>query len=208
MSEKSKKTKISRLAISAVMLSLSTALSMITVAQMPLGGSVTPASMLPICMLSIMYGCRQGLICAFLFSLTQLLLNFSLIAGLRLSPAALVGSVLLDYLAAFTVLGLAGVFRRRGFLGCIGGICLSAALRLVCHVISGVIFFSTWTPEGWNTLFYSLCYNLAFLLPETAFACIGAALLLKAPHAAKLFRPRCPTKRDTLNLTDDLDKPE
>lgn len=189
MPERSRKPNTRKLAVSAVMISLSAALSMIKVAQMPLGGSVTLLSMLPVCMLSIMYGCKHGLICAFLFGLSRLAADLGVISGWGLSPAALAGSVLFDYLAAFTALGLAGLFRRRGASGCIAGIILAAAIRLLSHIISGTIFFSVWTPQGWNTLIYSFCYNLAYMLPETAFTAAGAVFLLRSPHTAKLFRP-------------------
>lgn len=188
MSEKTN-LNVKKLTISAVMISLSAALSMVRVFEMPLGGSVTLMSMLPVCMLSVMYGCKQGLFFGFLFALVQLVLNLGLVAGLGLSPAALAGCVVFDYLEAFTVLGFAGVFRRRGVGGCVGGIALAAGLRVACHIVSGVIFFSQWTPEGWNTLWYSVCYNLGFMLPETVFTAVGAVFLLKEPHAAKLFRP-------------------
>lgn len=189
MSEEFRSRNPRKPVVSAVMISLSAALSMIKVFELPLGGAVTLLSMLPVCMLSVRYGCRQGLFCGFVFALSQVLLNLGVIAGLGLSAAALAGCVGLDYVAAFTVLGAAGVFRRRGVGGCIGGIILAAGLRLVCHVASGVIFFSQWTPEGWNALGYSLCYNLGFMLPETAFTAAGAVFLLKEPHAARLFGP-------------------
>ncbi|MBP3310067.1 MAG: energy-coupled thiamine transporter ThiT, partial [Ruminococcus sp.] len=60
---------------------LSAALSMVKVLEMPLGGSVTLLSMLPVCMLSIMYGCKHGLFCAFLFALSQLAVNIGQLAG-------------------------------------------------------------------------------------------------------------------------------
>lgn len=189
MPDRNRKQNTRKLAVSAVMISLSAALSVIKVAQMPLGGSVTLLSMLPVCMLSIMYGCKHGLICAFLFGLSRLAADLGVISGWGLSPAALAGSVLFDYLAAFTALGLAGLFRRRGTAGCIAGIVLAAALRLLSHIISGTIFFSVWTPQGWNFLVYSLCYNLAYMLPETAFTAAGAVFLLRSPHTAKLCRP-------------------
>lgn len=189
MPDRNRKQNTRKLAVSAVMISLSAALSVIKVAQMPLGGSVTLLSMLPVCMLSIMYGCNHGLICAFLFGLSRLAADLGVISGWGLSPAALAGSVLFDYLAAFTALGFAGLFRRRGTAGCIAGIVLAAALRLLSHIISGTIFFSVWTPQGWNSLVYSLCYNLAYMLPETAFTAAGAVFLLRSPHTAKLFRP-------------------
>lgn len=178
-----------KLAVSAVMITLAAVLSMIKVFEMPLGGAVTLLSMLPVCMISVKYGCWHGLLCGFVFALAQVLLNLGVIAGIGLSPAAMAGCVGLDYLAAFSVLGLAGAFRRRGVAGCIGGIALAAVVRVVCHVASGVIFFSQWAPEGWNALVYSLCYNVGFMLPETVFTVAGAAFLLKEPHAAKLFAP-------------------
>ncbi len=189
MSEKNRKLNVKKLAMSAVMISLSAALSMVRVAEMPLGGSVTLLSMLPVCMLSIMYGCRWGLLCGFLYSLTQLVSDLGLIAGWGLSPAVLAGCVLFDYLAAFTVLGFSGVFRRRGAWGAVGGIAFASFMRIVSHVISGVIFFAGWTPEGWSPLSYSLCYNLAYMLPETVFTAAGAIFLLKERHVSKLFRP-------------------
>ena len=54
------KIDVRKLTMSAVMIALSVALSLVKLFQMPLGGSVTLLSMLPVCMLSIMYGTRWG----------------------------------------------------------------------------------------------------------------------------------------------------
>ncbi len=170
------------------MISLSAALSMVKVIEMPLGGSVTLLSMLPVCMLSIMYGCKHGLLCAFLFALSQLAVNIGQLAGWGLTPAALAGCIVFDYLAAFTVLGLSGIFRTKGAPGCIAGISLASLMCLANHVVSGSIFFAAFAPEGWNALGYSLCYNLAYMLPECIFTTAGAAFLLKNKHTSRLFR--------------------
>lgn len=183
-----KNTKVQKLTLSAVMIALSTVLSLVTIFHMPLGGSVTLFSMLPVCLLSIMYGCRWGFLCAFVYSLTQLALGIGEVAGWGLTPAALIGCILFDYLLAFTALGFAGIFRKRGVPGYIAGIALAVFLRLVSHFISGTIFFASWAPEEWNPVLYSLAYNGAYMLPEFAFTVLGAILLLKEPHAAKLFR--------------------
>ncbi|MBP0984347.1 MAG: energy-coupled thiamine transporter ThiT [Oscillospiraceae bacterium] len=183
-----RKPDINKLTLSAVMISLSAALSMVKVLEMPLGGSVTLLSMLPVCMLSIMYGCKHGLFCAFLFALSQLAVNIGQLAGWGLTPAALAGCIVFDYLAAFTVLGFSGLFRKKGTPGCISGIALAASMRLASHVISGSIFFAVFVPEGWNALGYSLCYNLAYMLPEFIFTAAGAVLLLRNKHTSKLFR--------------------
>ncbi len=193
MSEK-KKVNVKKLTMSAVLIALSAALSMVKVFEMPLGGSVTLLSMLPVCMLAIMYGCKWGLFCSFVYSLTQLAMGIGSVLSWGLTPQALVGSIVFDYLAAFTVLGLAGMFRRHGVPGYIGGISLALLLRAVSHVISGVIFFASWAPEGWNPFVYSLAYNGAYMVPEIVFTFAGAILLLKEPHTAKLFRVELPAK--------------
>lgn len=193
MSEK-KKVNVKKLTMSAVLIALSAALSMVKVFEMPLGGSVTLLSMLPVCMLSIMYGCKWGLFCSFVYSLTQLVMGIGSVLSWGLTPQALVGSIVFDYLAAFTVLGLAGMFRRHGVPGYIGGISLALLLRAVSHVISGVIFFASWAPEGWNPFVYSIAYNGAYMVPETVFTFAGAIFLLKEPHTAKLFRVEMPAK--------------
>ena len=190
-----KKPDIKKLTMSAVMIALSTVLSLVTVMKMPLGGSVTLFSMLPVCMLSIMYGCRWGTACAFIYSLGQLALDIAGVAGWGLTPVAFAGCVVFDYLAAFTLLGLAGMFRAKGVPGYIAGIALAVALRMVSHIISGVIFFSSWAPEGWNPFVYSLAYNGAYMVPEFIFTFAGAIILLKEPHAAKLFRVELPQKK-------------
>ena len=182
-----RRSDLFRLAVSAVFIAASALLSMVKVFEMPLGGSVTLLSMLPVCMISVMFGCRWGVLCAFVYSLSQLALGMGAAAGWGLTPVMFAGSVFFDYIAAFTVLGLAGIFRRRGVGGCVGGIVTAALLRVVCHVVSGVIFFSGWAPEGWEPLLYSLCYNAAFMIPEVIFTAAGAVLLMKEPHTARLF---------------------
>ena len=57
----------------AVMLALAFALSSAKLFEMPLGGSVTVASMLPIMLISFKWGNKTGLITAFLYSITQAL---------------------------------------------------------------------------------------------------------------------------------------
>lgn len=182
------KLDVKKLTMSAVMIALSVALSLVKIIQMPLGGSVTLLSMLPVCMLSIMYGTRWGLFSAFVYSLTQLGLDIASVLSWGLTPQSLVGTIIFDYLVAFTVLGFAGLFRTKGVGGYIGGISLAMAMRVVSHVISGVIFFASWAPEGWNPFIYSICYNGAYMVPEAVFTFIGAVVLFKEPHTAKLFK--------------------
>lgn len=110
-----KKQNIIRLTETAVFIALAVALSMVKIFQLPLGGSVTLVSMLPICILSFRYGVKWGFFSSFIYSLFQLMLGITTdrLLGWGLTPLMLVGCILFDYIIAFTVLGIAGVFKRR-----------------------------------------------------------------------------------------------
>ena len=177
------KNKLYPMTECAIMVALATGLSLITLFKLPLGGSVTVLSMLPICMLSIRHGLKWGLLGGFLHSAIQLLLDLSAVLSWGLTPAAIVGCFFLDYIVAFTVLGLAGVFRKHGKTGMILGICLALFLRFLSHVLSGTIIFDVWMPENWsNPFIYSVCYNGSFMLPELVLTCIAAFALVSIPQ--------------------------
>lgn len=170
------------------MIGLSIALSLIPLGiKLPLGGSLTPLSMLPICLLSVMYGLTWGLGSAFVYAVVQLLIDLPAAMGWGMTPGVWVGMILFDYLIAFTVIGLAGVFRQKKEVGALLGTCLALFLRFVSHVISGTFFFDIWMPEGWNNAFcYSICYNGAFMLPELVLTGLALFLLLKVPAIKKI----------------------
>lgn len=185
MSNSSQKTR--RMVITAIMLAVAAVLSMIKVVQMPLGGSVTLLSMLPIALVSIMYGKRWGFVTAFLYSLIQLFLDLGAVMGWGLSPIVLIGCILFDYLLAYTALGISGLFSNKGVKGICLGVFLALLTRFVCHFISGVLLFSSWCPEGWNCAVYSICYNGAYMLPEMVCTMIGSSVLFKLPQFQKLM---------------------
>lgn len=179
-------TKTSALVECAVMVALATVLSLIKVYQMPLGGSVTALSMLPVCLFSLRWGTGWGLLCGLLHALVQMGLDLGAVVGWGLTPVALIGCIVLDYLLAFTLLGLAGSFRQKGKWGMILGISLALFLRFACHLASGTLIFDIWLPEDWaNPFWYSVCYNGSFMLPELVLTVIGAFGLVKVPAVLK-----------------------
>lgn len=181
-----KKENIQRLCVTAVLVALSTALSLVKVWQMPLGGSVTLLSMLPVAMISVLYGPTWGFAGAFVYSLTQF--GFGIMSGLfgwGLTPVALVGAILLDYILPFTFLGVSGIFRQKGYIGVCLGTALAVALRFICHFLSGAIIFDIWCE--WDSAWiYSLCYNGAYMLPELILTTIGATALFSSKQIKKL----------------------
>lgn len=173
---------IVRLAASGIMIALATVLSMLTIVKMPLGGSLTPVSMLPICMIAIVYGTGWGLGTAFTYALVQLIIDFAAALSWGLSVPALIACFVFDYLLAFTVLGFAGLFRNKGAAGIVGGVALACLLRYICHIISGGTVFAVWMPEEWNNPWvYSAAYNGVFMLPETVITAGCAFALSKLP---------------------------
>ena len=188
---KDNKTKI--LVEGAVMVALATVLSFIRVFKLPWGGSITLLSMLPIVLFSIRRGVKSGLPVSFVFALIQFAQGvMDGLFGWGLTPGMLIACILLDYLGAFTVLGIAGIFRKKGLPGWIGGISLAIALRFVLHFLSGVVIWQSF-GELWNgfstdnTFLYSFLYNGCYMLPELIFTLVGAVALLSAPQTKRLL---------------------
>ena len=181
-----KQGTIYNITLSAVMVALGTALSFVKVWEMPLGGSVTLLSMLPIVMVSCMLGVKWGLASSFVYAAIQLFVDLGKVLSWGLTPAMLIGTLLFDYIIAFTVLGLAGLFVKKGYYGVLGGTALAVALGFVSHFVSGyVIFrnleqFSIFGNVFTNKPFlYSVAYNGFYMLPELVLTLIGTAILFK-----------------------------
>lgn len=195
MTEKKTNTnheKVTALVEGAVMVALASVLSYIRVFHLPWGGSVTLLAMLPIALYSIKRGVGYGLSASFVFSLVQL--GQGAIDGLfgwGLTPVMLIACIMLDYILPFTLLGLAGIFRKQGTAGWMTGTAFVVVLRFLMHFASGVVIWHSvgklW--EGFSTeneVLYSLCYNGAYMLPELIFTLTGAFALFTIPQTRRL----------------------
>lgn len=187
MKSKTQKTLI-RLCVSALLIALSTALSeLVPHIEMPLGGSLTPLSMLPIAFVAVAFGTKWGLGTSFVYSLIQL--GFGISEGCLswgLTGLALAGMLIFDYILPYTLIGLAGIFRNKGTVGIASGVALSVFLRFVCHFISGVTVCASWSQ--WDNFYlWSLCYNGAYMLPEIILTTIAALLVFRLPQIKKLI---------------------
>lgn len=190
------KQNIIRLTETAVFIALAVALSMVKIFKLPLGGSVTLVSMLPICILSFRYGVKWGLFSSFIYSLFQLMLGITMdgLLGWGLTPVMLVGCIFFDYIIAFTVLGIAGIFKKKGEPGIYAGLTVAFLLRLVSHVASGYLIFSyldQWEIFGSTfenaPLLYSICYNGTFMLPELVITMAAVVALMRFTAVKKLI---------------------
>ena len=187
-----KQTRTRALCECAIMLALSVILSYIQFGNLPFGGSITPASMLPICFVAIKYGPKWGLGTAFCYSWFQILQGG--VFGWGLTPGMLIASLFLDYILAFTVLGLAGVFSKKGVLGNILGVTMVCVARFLIHFLAGIILWANleqFVAFGETfvnrPVLYSLLYNGSYMLPETVICIVVAILLLKVPQTKRLL---------------------
>jgi len=173
------------LAECAIMLGLATALSFVKIIKMPWGGSVTLLSMLPIALVSIRRGVKWGLPVAFLYAVIQFGMDLGDVLTWSLTPAVFVGMLFLDYLFAFSVLGLSGIYRKKGFEGQLLGTVIAVTLRFAFHFLSGMVLWGSYAAEyDWannSVPLYSLIYNGAYMFPEIIFTAIGAAIVIKTP---------------------------
>ena len=101
-----------------------------------------------------------------------------------LSMVPLVLYAVRDYLLAFTVLGLAGLVARRKN-GVFTGTLIAGFARFLVHYVVGATIWKEYMPETFFGLtmhspwFYSLLYNLAYMLPNIAITLVVFAIAYK-----------------------------
>ena len=152
-------------------------LSKMIFANMPQGGSVSLA-MFPLLLYIHRWGVGRGLLVGFAYGLLDMLIDGGYAWGWQ--------SMLLDYMVAYTALGLGGFFRGKawGIFPCVALGCLG---RFAVHYFSGITLYRILVPtavEGLESLgaianphVYSVLYNGVYMLPNTVIALVLAALL-------------------------------
>jgi thiamine transporter len=169
------KTPTSRIiAEIAIFVALAAALSQLIIFQLPEGGSVTLASMVPIIWLSLRRGSKIGIFSGVVFGLVQL----AIMPQIYYLP-----QVLLDYPLAFGCLGLAGFFNKRWALV---GVVVAITGRFIMHLISGALFFASFAPAGMNPWVYSAIYNGSYMIPELAIS-LFVVFLLQQSKALRMY---------------------
>ncbi|HHZ06097.1 MAG TPA: energy-coupled thiamine transporter ThiT [Clostridiales bacterium] len=172
------KNRYLKLTESAVMIALSTVLSLLTIANLPFGGSVTPFSMLPLIVIAYRYGTKWGLFTGVIYGLVQMILGLKNLSYAT-SFLAVVIIILFDYLLAFGVMGIGGAFKKRisnqGLAMGLGALA-ACALRFGCHFISGCTVWSMYA-EDMPVWLYSLVYNASYMIPEAIVTVLGAVLV-------------------------------
>lgn len=145
-------------------LALTIILDMLKIYRFPQGGGVTLASLVPIIILSYIYGPLVGMLTGFLFGIISLFFNPYILHPIQ---------VLFDYPLPYLSLGIAGFFPNKRILGAI----IAVFSKYLFHFISGVVFFGSFAPEGMSPWIYSLSVNGLIGLAEGAI-CVVVLLVL------------------------------
>ena len=126
--------------------------------NLPFGGGFTVASMLPVVIISYMYGMKWGFFSAAIYSVIQVVMDLYLGKGSTLIAlfmpnsedymgiGAAIAILIIDYLVAYTLLGFGGAFRKmkNKTLALTLGVVLALSLRYLAHIVSGYIFYGAW----------------------------------------------------------------
>jgi len=213
------KSKTKMLTESALLIAMAIVLELVAKAfipEMPFGGQVTLVSMLPIVLISYRHGVKWGLLSGVVYAALEMVIGAKTVAaafqpdyfgsGVLIVNALLM--CLLDYVLAFTILGIGGCFRNKiqnpGLSLCLGSI-VALGCRYLCHILSGYILFGSYaewffTQEGfpaWGAnlvaslnpqllaLAYSVVYNGMYMIPEIVFTAVAALLLSRIPGIVK-----------------------
>ena len=213
-------SKTRKLTESAMLIAVSIILELLSkmiIPEMTFGGQLTIVSMLPIVLISYRHGVKWGFLAAFAYAMMEMLIGAKTVAAAfqpgYFGDAAMLGNAIimcaLDYLLAYTLLGLGGIFRNKiqnPSLSLMAGSLVALGARYVAHIVSSYILFAGWaewffTQEGfpaWGAqlveslspqllgFVYSVVYNGMYMIPEMIFTAIAAFLLAKPQIANKV----------------------
>jgi len=132
--------------------------------------------MLPIFFFACRWGLGPGLMSGFVLGILQFMYD----GGFALGWQSIIG----DYLVAFTVLGLAGLFRGKNSSVFVGTVVGSAA-RFLVHYVVGATIWAEYMPEVFFGMtmttpwFYSLLYNGFYMVIDMVLCLMIFALLFK-----------------------------
>lgn len=169
-----KRNPLLALAEGAILIALAEILSFLPLYKLPWGGSIDLA-MLPI----LIFCCRWGFGPGMLVSCAHAVLQTLFEGGIAIGWQSIVG----DFLLAYAVLGLAGIFKGKFYLGAT----VACSARFLVHYVVGATIWAEYMPETFFGMtmttpwFYSALYNGAYMLPDLVLVLAAYLLLSKTP---------------------------
>jgi thiamine transporter len=158
----------------AILIALALVLGMWKLYEFPNGGSIS-LEMLPLFIFIARWGLGSGLVGCFAFGVLQIFVQGAVSWGWV--------SMILDFIVAFGVMGLGGIFRGKIYPAAI----LASLARFVVHFISGVTVYKILVPTDLlgmtfsNPWLYSLVYNGSYMVVDLILCLVVIALLMASP---------------------------
>ena len=173
-------SKSKKLTLCAMLVALSFTLMLISKlipAPWLQGGNITIASMVPIIAVSLLLGTKWGILSGFVFSLLQLITGFYPPPAQNFISFFL--AVMLDYILAFSCLGLAHFFysvsgKKKWAVG-FSGFAVTI-IRYICHILSGLVVWGVYAGDN-SVLVYSVVYNGTYMIPEIIITTVTLSFL-------------------------------
>ena len=164
--------------MAALSIALSFVLSCLRLFRMPTHGAITPGSMLPIMLFSLVYGVGPGMLTGLTYGVLQYVQDPSFLN---------VWQFILDYLIAFAALGLAGIGKGKDKAWMYISIPIAVFGRAVSAILAGIMWANEYFDYGLkigsmefsSPVLYSMVYNGVYLIPETIICLVLAFLIAK-----------------------------
>lgn len=163
----------------AILIALAEILGFLPLYKFPWGGSVDFA-MLPVLIFCCRWGFGPGMLVSTAHAVLQTLFEGGIAIGWQ--------SILGDFLIAYAVLGAAGLFRGKFYMGAV----VACVTRFLVHYVVGATIWAEYMPEAFFGMtmttpwIYSALYNGAYMLPDMLLVCGLYFLLCKTPLARYL----------------------
>ena len=171
---KTKKLSIRMLTEGAIMIAVAEILGFLPLYKLPWGGSIDLA-MLPVIFFCVRWGFAPGMAMAVAHGVLQTLFEGGIAIGWQ--------SILGDFLVAYSVLGLAGLFKGRF---CVATV-VACTARFLVHYVVGATIWAEYMPESFFGMtmttpwLYSALYNATYMLPDMLLLLVAYLLLSKTP---------------------------
>lgn len=165
---------IRALAEGAVLIAVAEILGFLPLYKLPWGGSIDFA-MLPIIIFCVRWGFGPGMLVSFTHGVFQMLFEGGIAIGWQ--------SILGDFLIAYAVLGVAGLFKGRFCMATI----VACVARFLVHYVVGATIWAEYMPESFFGMtmttpwLYSALYNGAYMVPDMILLLVVYFLLRKTP---------------------------
>ena len=169
-----------KITLSAVLVAMSTVLVFVSklIPSLPNGGQITVASMVPVILVSLLLGTKWGICASVVYALIQMMTGFY--PPPTQNFLSFTAVIALDYIIAFGCLGLADFFAgfmKKYRLRYSVSAAIVVSIRYICHILSGVLIWGVYTPQGQGVWVYSVLYNGSYMIPEIIISAVVTALI-------------------------------